>query len=166
MDKLDVIGTEIPDNIQDESESNEELLYQQSYNDKEDEELDLRKKQVTGLFKQVDYFKSLHNLRRNVAYFIFFLIFIWLTCVMYLVFLGSYEIYVFQGTCGDLSIYSWYHKYKLIPEGCVVLKNGTYLNLTESIVIALITTTTINVLGLSFIVAKWLFPTSGTPSNN
>jgi len=164
MKEFDAIGSELPEDVQ--NESDEEILYQQPSNDKADEELTLRKKQVTGLSKQVDYFKSLHNLRRNVAYFIFFLIFTWLTCVMYLVFLGSYDVYIFQGKCGDLNVISLYQKYKIVPEGCTVLKNGTYLNLTESIVIALITTTTINVLGLSFIVAKWLFPTNGNSDNS
>jgi hypothetical protein len=56
----------------------------------------------------------------------------------------------------------------LVFIGKVVASSGTgkwcghAFNLSDGVVIALITTTTVNVLGLFYIVAKWLFP-NGIP---
>lgn len=157
MDKFGAIGTDIPEQPIDQK-SDEEVIYEAPVNEKKLEILNLREQQVSGLEKRVDHFQKLYKLRRNVASFIFFLIFFWLLCVMALVFFGSYEVYYLAGKCGDLVSNSWYQKIHSLPEGCSYLKRNTFLNLSESIVIALITTTTANVLGLSYIVAKWLFP--------
>jgi len=160
MIKFDAIGNDIPESFDNDASkhSAEEVVFETPVNEKKLEMLSLRELQVEGLEKRVDYFQQLYVLRRNVAVFIFFLIFVWLLCVMSLVFLGSYEIYYLKGDCGSYDLHSWYQKIKELPEGCSYLKRSTFLNLSESIVIALITTTTANVLGLSYIVAKWLFP--------
>jgi len=165
MSRFDAIGSDIPEQI--ESHSEEEKTFQASGLDpKSIQELELTKQQVDGLELKVEHFKILYKLRRNVAIFIFFLIFVWLLCVMALVFLGSYEVSFFQGSCGFLDTQSWYQKLTVLPEGCAFVKSGNFLNLSEAIVIALITTTTANVLGLSYIVAKWLFPKSANDNSD
>lgn len=156
MNQFDAIGADVPGDVG--STSQEEKLYKTAVDEKSLELLKLRAEQVSGLEQRVTHFQVLYGLRRNVACFIFFLIFFWLLCVMLLVFLGSYEVYYLQGTCGSYELHSWYQKIKALPEGCAYIKRSNFLNLSESIVIALITTTTANVLGLSYIVAKWLFP--------
>lgn len=156
MSQFDAIEAEIPEDINPSSE--EEKIYSKAVDKKSQDLLELQREQVSGLEQRVTHFKILYRLRRNVACFIFFLIFVWLFCVMVLVFLGSYEVYYLQGTCGSYDLQSWHQKIKALPEGCVYIKRSNFLNLSESIVITLITTTTANVLGLSYIVAKWLFP--------
>lgn len=161
MINFDAIGKDIPESFDESAKSEEETVFDTPVNEKESEMLDLREQQVLGLEKRVDHFQQLYALRSRVAIFIFFLIFVWLLCVMGLVFLGSYEVYYLKGNCNNYELHSWYQKIKALPEGCSYLKRSTFLNLSESIVIALITTTTANVLGLSYIVAKWLFPKDG-----
>ncbi|EOA6606596.1 hypothetical protein BTO01_22995 [Vibrio jasicida] len=156
MSQFDAIGVDVPPNVN--ATTDEERVYETAVDEKSLHLLKLREKQVSGLEQRVTHFQVLYKLRRNVACFIFFLIFIWLLCVMALVFLGSYEVYYLQGTCGSYELHSWHQKIKALPEGCAYIKRSNFLNLSESIVIALITTTTANVLGLSYIVAKWLFP--------
>lgn len=165
MSRFDAIGSDIPEQI--EPNSPEEKIYQSTGPDpKSIQELELTKQQVDGLEHKVEHFRMLYKLRRNVAIFIFFLIFFWLLCVMGLVFLGSYEVYYLQGNCGNYELHSWYQKIKALPQGCAYIKRSNYLNLSEAIVIALITTTTANVLGLSYIVAKWLFPKSANDNSD
>jgi hypothetical protein len=59
----------------------------------------------------------------------------------------------------------------LIFIGMVLVSSGTGIwcgrqfHLSDAVVVALITTTTINVLGLFYIVAKWLFPNRGGPGS-
>ncbi|MCS0286860.1 MULTISPECIES: hypothetical protein [Vibrio harveyi group] len=166
MSRLDAIGAELPDTQDLENTSSEEQIYETAVDEKSLERLKLREEQVLGLERRVLIFESLYKLRKKVALFIFFLIFFWLLCVMVLVFLGSYEVYYLQGNCGSYELHSWYQKVKAIPDGCAYIKRSNFLNLSESIVIALISTTTANVLGLSYIVAKWLFPKHGNDSDS
>ncbi len=142
----------------DDKATDEESLYSLPIDEKSQEILRLREEQATLLQQKVTHFQKLYSLRRNVAIFIFVIIFVWLLCVMILVFLGSYEVTYLKGECVSYEHYSILQKVIAVSEKCSLLKNGNYLNLSESIVIALITTTTANVLGLSYIVAKWLFP--------
>jgi hypothetical protein len=104
--------------------------------------------------------KTIRKLRVGIAGSIFVLIFLWLIGVIWLVFLGSYEIQYLHGVCADYNIHSFYDKFKVLPSGCELISDAktTYLKLPEPIMIALISTTTINVLGLAYIVANWLFP--------
>lgn len=104
--------------------------------------------------------KTMRKLRVGIAGSIFVLIFLWLIGVIWLVFLGSYEIQYLHGVCADYNIHSFYDKFKVLPSGCELISDAktTYLKLPEPIMIALISTTTINVLGLAYIVANWLFP--------
>lgn len=168
MMNFDAIGKDIPESVKQQSDtkSAEEAIFEIPINEKKLEMLGLREQQVEGLEKKVDHFQQLYVLRRNVALFIFALIFVWLLCVMALVFLGSYEVYYLKGNCNNYELHSWYQKIKALPDGCAYLKRSTFLNLSESIVIALITTTTANVLGLSYIVAKWLFPKGANDSTD
>lgn len=105
--------------------------------------------------------ESTHTLRQKAAKYIYFGIVGWLVCVMVLIFLGSYEIQIYYGDCklqdtNDFGI----DKLKFLQNGCSYLKKYTFLSLSEKITIALITTTTANILGVSYVVAKWLFPVS------
>jgi hypothetical protein len=104
--------------------------------------------------------KTIRKLRVGIAGSIFVLIFLWLIGVIWLVFLGSYEIQYLHGVCADYNIHSFYDKFKVLPSDCELMSDAktTYLKLPEPIMIALISTTTINVLGLAYIVANWLFP--------
>lgn len=157
MSKFDAVGGDIVSSPTDDKSQKEEELFNTPVDEKKEEILSLRKEQVQGLRKRVDHYQQLYDLRKNVAIFIFVLISFWLLCVMGLVFFGSFDVHYFQGQCGNLS-HSWFENVKSLPEKCAYIKQSTFLNLSESIVIALITTTTANVLGLSYIVAKWLFP--------
>ncbi|WP_431022030.1 hypothetical protein ABMA09_18570 [Erwinia rhapontici] len=102
--------------------------------------------------------RRLENLRKHLAYIIFVIIAIWLVCVFGLVFLGSLDVYYFKGNC-DLSERNlFFRATQIMPATCEFIGKGSVLNLSEKIVIALITTTTINILGLAYIVARWLYP--------
>jgi len=128
------------------------------------EQNDLLSEDREKKIRELEAFASLHGFRRVVAAFIFLLILLWLGGMIYLVFLGSYEVFYFSGECSEFDFNSWYKKFKVISDSCTYLKKSTYLNLSESIIITLIGTTTANVLGLSYIVARWLFPSSETGS--
>jgi hypothetical protein len=132
--------------------------YANAEDPKTNQKLKLIEAQATALIQQNQRLSQMHKLRQNVAVFIFVIIFVWLVCVMALVFFGSYDVTYLKGSCVSYEYHTWLQKLVAVPEGCAVLKSGNFLNLSESIVIALITTTTANVLGLSYIVAKWLFP--------
>ncbi|MBM95425.1 MAG: hypothetical protein CMI09_06210 [Oceanospirillaceae bacterium] len=155
--KFDVIGSDIAAPDQSGKFPEEELLYTaQTGNSPKSEFLLENTRRLAQETKELQRLKSL---RRWVAIAIFALIFLWLIGVMWLVFLGSYEVQYLQGTCEGYSPSALYEKFKILPEGCQLAGDArTYLNLPEPIMIALITTTTINVLGLAFIVANWLFP--------
>lgn len=105
-----------------------------------------------------DSLRRLEELRKRLAYLIFGIIGIWLIAVFCLVFLGSLDVYYFKGTC-DLSERNlFFRATQIMPSTCEYITKGSVLNLSEKIVIALITTTTINILGLAYIVARWLYP--------
>jgi ABC-type Fe3+ transport system permease subunit len=162
-DTLNLIGSDIPD-LTIESASDAEALkekdqfYSRPFDEKKRDLERTQLEQSAAFQEQLVEARSISRLRQSVVRFIFGLIFVWLLCVMGLVFLGSYDVTHFYGACDGYGMTDWFEKFKLVPEGCSYLRSSTYLALSESIVIALITTTTANVLGLSFIVSRWLFP--------
>lgn len=163
-DNLSLIGSDIPDlpsqPASDEQAEKEKAQFYSRPSDEKKDELERTKQEQSAAFQQqLADAKDINKLRLSVVRFIFGLIFVWLLCVMGLVFLGSYDVAHFYGACDGYDMTAWFEKFKLVPEGCSYLRSSTYLALSESIVIALITTTTANVLGLSFIVSRWLFPT-------
>lgn len=89
--------------------------------------------EVDALRQQVIEAADTHNLRIDYANKIFWLVCIWLACVI-----GSILLSGFQ-TIGFL--------------------------LSEKVLITFIATTTLNVLGLFAIVAKWMFPQNGKQQN-
>jgi hypothetical protein len=103
---------------------------------------------------------STHELRLKLAIAVFILILFWLAAVMILVFLGSYEISIYKGVCGGINDIGFFDRNITIPDTCELESSKTFLKLPEPIVITLITTTTINVLGLFLIVGRWLFKQS------
>ncbi|EIA1300321.1 hypothetical protein MUK41_004184 [Vibrio vulnificus] len=125
---------------------------------KKQEWKDASKQQASMFRERLAQFKSLHRLRLWAAIGVFILIVIWLVGVFILVFFGSYEVYYLSGNCGSYDLHEWHQKIRALPSGCHYLKRGNFLNLSEGIMITLIGTTTANVLGLSYIVANWLFP--------
>ncbi|WP_343870934.1 hypothetical protein [Tatumella terrea] len=104
-----------------------------------------------------DSLYRLESLRKRLAYIIFSIIGFWLVLVFCLVFLGSLDVTYFKGKCSPSS-YNLLRSIDIISQQCIYLKHGTVLSLSEKIVITLITTTTVNVLGLAYIVARWLYP--------
>lgn len=119
----------------------------------------LQKEQSELFAEKITELKTLRWLRVIVSVCIFVLIVYWLTTVMELVYLGSYQVQYFQGVCTGFIPPIEATSITVLPEGCSPTgEPAPYLKLPESIMIALITTTTINVLGLAFIVANWLFP--------
>ncbi|EKD7163959.1 hypothetical protein OSF66_002748 [Vibrio vulnificus] len=127
---------------------------------------DASKQQASMFRESLAQFKSLHRLRLWAAIGVFILIVIWLVGVFTLVFFGSYEVYYLSGTCGSYDLHEWHQKIRALPSGCHYLKRGNFLNLSEGIMITLIGTTTANVLGLSYIVANWLFPKSANGNSD
>lgn len=105
-----------------------------------------------------DSLRRLEDLRKHLAYLIFGIIALWLLCVFGLVFLGSLDVYYFKGNCNLSERNLFFRATQIMPSTCDFLTKGSVLNLSEKIVIALITTTTINILGLAYIVARWLYP--------
>ncbi|MGL5965606.1 MAG: hypothetical protein ACRCZ6_00160 [Kluyvera sp.] len=105
-----------------------------------------------------DSLRRLEDLRKHLAYLIFGIIGLWLVAVFGLVFLGSLDVYYFQGDCKLADDSLFFHSSQVMSSTCAFIKRGSVLNLSEKIVIALITTTTINILGLAYIVARWLYP--------
>ncbi|NVK54962.1 MAG: hypothetical protein HWE26_05060 [Alteromonadaceae bacterium] len=164
MSKMDAIGSEITS--EPEESSKEEAIFEHTDGqDRGDHLAHLRHEQLQKLKVDNLNLQALNTLRLKLAKFIFRLIVGWLVAVMLLVFLGSYEIFVFTGECPNQTN-TWFGNVQSLPSGCNYLTSKTYLNLSETIVVALITTTTINVLGLSFIVAKWLFPSTSSKGVN
>lgn len=162
-DTLSLIGSDIPETSNEsapdcKAEKEEAEYHSNPVDEKKYELAATQARQSAAFHQQLLDASNLYNLRKNVAIFIFSLISVWLVCVMGLVFLGSYEVVYFHGACAGYDNDTWYDKFKLVPETCAYLRTATHLNLSESIVIALITTTTVNVLGLSYIVSRWLFP--------
>lgn len=163
-DTLSLIGSDIPDlprqpDFDEKAEKEKVQFYSRPSDEKKDELARTQQEQSAAFQQQLVDARNISKLRLSVVRFIFGLIFVWLLCVMGLVFLGSYDVSHFYGNCDGYAMVTWFEKFKLVPEGCSYLRSSTYLALSESIVIALITTTTANVLGLSFIVSRWLFPT-------
>lgn len=158
MSKLDAIGSEI--DAEPDDDKSEEAIYEGAAgHDKSDHLASLRYEQYQKVKVENANLRALNELRHKLAKFIFKLIVGWLIAVMLLVFLGSYQVFLFSGEC-DLTSTFWFSNAQHIPVGCELAESKTLLTLSETIVVALITTTTINVLGLSFIVANWLFPSS------
>lgn len=89
-------------------------------------QLDLKIKE-----QQLDQEKDNHNLRKSYANKIFWLISVWLSCVILILTASGFKVY-------------------------------TQFGLPNYVLIAFVITTTINVVGLFAIVAKWMFQ----PSNN
>jgi hypothetical protein len=104
--------------------------------------------------------RGLENLRKHLAYSIFAIIGVWLIAVFGLVFLGSMDVYYFKGACNLSEHNLFFRSTQVMPETCTLIAKGSVLSLSENIVIALITTTTFNILGLAYIVARWLYPDS------
>lgn len=150
--------------LEPESERRKAILQTQQESLLRDREAQLRDREAQLEADKLQERQTIRKLRVSIAGSIFILIFLWLIGVIWLVFLGSYEVQYFQGSCSSLNQDSFYEKLKVIPQDCQLIlfgpeKTTTYLKLPESIMTALITTTTINVIGLAIIVAKWLFPT-------
>lgn len=103
---------------------------------------------------------KLGKLRRLLAWFIFTIITIWLVAVFVLVFYGSLNVAYFSGKClpHETGHFFVVKGFQVISENCHFVMANKVLNLSKEIVITLITTTTANVLGLSYIVARWLYP--------
>ncbi|EMD1175065.1 hypothetical protein VP758_001581 [Vibrio harveyi] len=158
MNQFDIIGQAAPNPESVGCSTGEAELYQQVEDTKLQEVIDAGKEQEMEFREKIRHFRSMNSLRKWAAIAIFSLITIWLICVFGLVFFGSYEVYYLSGACGSYELQDWHQKLKAIPEGCNYLKRGNFLNLSEGIVVTLIGSTTANVLGLSYIVANWLFP--------
>jgi hypothetical protein len=171
--KFDVIGQLKPDtdSAPDEKVAEEAAEYEQAASQEPEssrlkaflqaqQDTLLRKRENQLEADKLQERKTIRKLRVGIAGSIFVLIFLWLIGVIWLVFLGSYEIQYLHGVCADYNIHSFYDKFKVLPSGCELISDAktTYLKLPEPIMIALISTTTINVLGLAYIVANWLFP--------
>ncbi len=170
--KFDVIGEEPPlqdtsdPKVSEDTKNLEENRLNEPEKQREKQRLQeqqqslLQQKQIDLSEEALAEKRTLRRLRTYIAVCIFLLITAWLIGVIYLVFLGSYEVHYFQGNCAEYDLHSLYDKFKMLPEGCEFAgtEGKTYLDLPDNIMIALITTTTINVLGLAFIVANWLFP--------
>lgn len=107
-----------------------------------------------------DSLRGLETLRKHLAYSIFIIIGVWLIAVFGLVFFGSLDVYYFKGDCNFSEANLLFRSMQVFPDACNFIGKGSVLNLSENIVIALITTTTFNVLGLAYIVARWLYPDS------
>jgi hypothetical protein len=87
--------------------------------------------------------RSMLTQRRRYALLLFGVILVWLAFIAVVVFLSG------AGSHPNVRIHIWFFR--------IHLPTATF-KLSDSVLIALISTTTINVLGLFYIVARWLFP--------
>ena len=126
VSKFRALGSDVPEGGVKKT-SDEEILYDFSSDPKRDEELSVHEQATKALTKETDRLTNLHEFRTSVAKFVFRLIFFWLLAVMLLVFLGSYEVYFWQGDCfpdQPLGFWESLNKTQTLKNGCSYLKQA------------------------------------------
>ena len=108
-------------------------------------EHDKIKLDISELQAKIDRDIDLHDLRKEYIEKLFWLIAIWLGVVVLFVFMSGYSSNLLNN-----------------PD-CRI--NCARFKLADSVLIAFITSTTASVLGLFYLVAKWLYPSAETKSD-
>lgn len=142
---IDAIGkVEIPTNLSNESEEEAifEVIEEASHEDHKlrqgtEEALEIAKQKIRTLQIKNDDLAQLGPHRRTYSWWILGFSIVFVACSVIIVFLSSYQILSAEG---DATKYS------------------TLLKLSDDVLMTLLATNTVQVVGLLFVVAKWLFP--------